>query len=196
MAKFDTGIDISEVDRSADQSRELLPWGDYLMELIAIDQKRDGNNVAHSYTYEVIEPEQFRKRRVWDWIDLQNDAEWKQKKGQARIANLCDSIGYDPVQEGILDDDDNLMFRAFMAKVVQEPGGTSRAGKDFKAKNVVDRFYKPADKDAPSAANIYEHQPELPASKSAPANDNRRPAANQNQPAQQQAAAGSRPWKR
>lgn len=190
MAKLATAIDIAEVDRSADAPRELLPFGDYLMQLIAIDPKVDGNNIAHSYTYEVIEPVQYAGRRVWDWIDLQNDLEWKQAKGIARLANLCDSIGYDPVKEGILEDDEDLMFRAFMAKVGQEPAGVSKAGKPFKEKNVVTRFYKPDDKDAPVAASIYDHQPALPEPKVA-ANDNR-PAARPAQPAAP--AAGNRPW--
>lgn len=194
MARLNTALNVEEIDRSADAPRDLIPDGDYLMELVAIDQKIDGDNIAHSYTYEVIEPEEFKKRRVWDWIDLQNDLEWKQAKGQARLGNLCDSIGYDPISEGLLEDDEVLMYRAFMAKVGREPGGVSKAGKEFKPKNVVSRFYKPTDKDAPTAAAIYEHQPELrqPAPKAA--NDNRAPAANDNRRQEPAKAAGSRPW--
>jgi hypothetical protein len=199
MARLGTAIDIQDVDRSADMPRELLPFGDYLMELVAIDPKVDGANVSHAYTYEVIEPEEFKKRRIWDWIDLENPGmEWKVKKGWARLANLCDSIGYDTDKEGRLEDDEVLQYRAFMAKVIQEPGGVSKAGKEFKPKNVVSRFYKPDDKDAPAQANIYADQPALPAAPTA-ANDNvaQRRGANDNAPAQAArpaAAAGARPW--
>lgn len=192
MARLNTAIDIDEVDRSADMPRELLPFGDYLMELSGIEVKEDGDNIAHAYTYEVLEPEEFKKRRVWDWIDLQNPGlEWKVKKGLARLANLCDSIGYDAAQEGRLEDDEVLMYRAFMGKVVQEPGGVSKAGKEFKPKNVVSRFYKPDDHDAPKGASIYADQPAL--SQPRPANDNK-PAATQQTSRPAAAATGSRPW--
>ena len=197
MARLNTALNVEEIDRSADAPRELLPDGDFLMELSAIDQKIDGDNIAHSYTYRIVEPTEFEGRLVWDWIDLQNDLEWKQKKGQARLGNLCDSIGYDPISEGLLEDDEVLMFRVFMAKVVREAGGVSKAGKEFKPKNVVSRFYKPTDKDAPAAASIYENQPtlrETPAPKAA--NDNRAPAANDNRRQESQPAqrAAGRPW--
>lgn len=195
MARLETALDIAAVDRSADQPMELLPFGDYLLELTAIEQKREGNNISHAYTYEVIEPEQFKKRRIWDWIDLQADPpfEWKAKKGEARIANLCDSIGWDSSVEGPLDDDEKIMFRSFMAKVVQLPGGVSKKGSAFKAKNAVDRFYKPDDADAPSAAGIAAVQPKLPDAPAA--NDNKpQPTA---RPAAASAAAGGakkNPW--
>lgn len=200
MARLNTAIDIANVDRSADQPFELLPDGDYLLEIMAIEAREDGNNQAHSYTYSVIEPEDQKGRRIYDWIDLQNDLEWKQNKGQARLGNLCDSIGYDPATEGILEDDDVLMFRAFMAKVERQPGGVSKAGKEFKPKNVVARFYKPTDKDAPEQASIYPNQPPLPEPKAAPkpANDNRPASGDARTTGNGGAAAStggkSRPW--
>jgi hypothetical protein len=194
MARLETALDIANVDRSADQPMDLLPVGDYLLELTAIEQKRDGASISHAYTYEVVEPEQYKKRRIWDWIDLQSEAgmEWKAKKGEARLANLCDSVGWDSAAEGVLDDDEKIMFRSFMAKVGQQAGGVSKAGKAFKPKNVVERFYKPDDADAPSGANIYADQPKLPA---APAANDNKPAAQAARPAA--AAAGGvkkNPW--
>jgi len=191
MAEIGVKINLEEVDRSADQSFGLLPFGDYLLELTASGQYLDGNNLTQTHTYSVIEPEDYKGRFVFDRFDLQNDLEWKQKKGQARWANMCDSIGYDQVTEGVMSNDDVLYFRPFMAKVIQEAAGVSKAGKPFKESNKIERFYKTTDNDAPSGASIAEHQPKLVPKTAAPANDNK-PA-----PAKTAAAAAPaarRPW--
>lgn len=192
MAVMSTTINLSEVDRTADQPFELLPDGDFLLEVIASDPKVEGNNVSHSYTYSVIEPEELKGRRIYDWINLRNDTEWMQKKGQARWGNLCDSIGYDEAEEGIITDDEVLFFRPFMAKVLREAGGVSKAGKAFKPSNKVERFYKTTDKDAPEGAAIYPNQPPLAVAAAAPvaANNNARPAT----PAPASRPAGTKPW--
>lgn len=198
MAKLATAINIAEVDRSADRPSgfDLLPFGDYVMELTAIDPRPDGDNIAHNYTYEVIEPEAYKGRRIWDWIDIVNDTEWKQARGLARIAKLADAVGYDPDREGLLDDDDKLLYRAFLAKVIQTPAGVSKnTGKEFKAGNKVDDFYNPNSPSCPAGPSILDPQPVIPTTTPTAANDNRPQAANDNRPAPAAAASGQRrPW--
>lgn len=215
MARFTSAIDLEETERSTGGggSFELMPFGDYLMELTAINVKDIDGGTAHEYTYEVIEPAQFAKRRIWDTMMLghPSNTAWV-KVSEGRIASLADSVGFDAMKEGELDprdgkyklvDDDVLLYRAFMAKVVQEAGGVSAKGKEFKESNKVSHFYNPTDANAPQAASIYAVQPEplKRGGKAAPvaANDNRqqasRPAAsNDNRPAAGAAGGARTPW--
>jgi hypothetical protein len=209
MARLNTAIDISEVDRSAGGggSFELMPFGDYVLELSAITPETIDGGTAHKYTYEVIEPEQFAKRRIWDTIMLAHPTNvgWV-KASLGRLAKLSDAVGFDAEREGELDpmdgkyklvDDDVLLYRAFLAKVVQREGNAKGDGTKYKDDNEVIDFYNPNDPGCPAGPSIYDVQPAiLPArgkkKAAAPANDNR-PAA---RPAAAQAAkpAGSRPW--
>jgi hypothetical protein len=210
MARLNTAIDIKEVDRSAGGSGsfELVPFGDYVLELSAITQKTIDGGVAHEYVYEVIEPEQFAKRRIWDTVMLDHPTNvgWV-KASLARIAKLSDAVGFDAEREGELDpmdgkyklvDDDVLLYRAFLAKVVQREGNPKGDGTKYNDSNEVIAFYNPNDPGCPTGPSIYEVQPAIlpPRGKkkptAAPANDNR-PAA---RPAAAQAATGAtnRPW--
>lgn len=209
MARLNTAIDINEVDRSAGGggSFELMPFGDYVLELSAITPETVDGGKAHKYTYEVVEPEQFAKRRIWDTIMLDHPTNvgWV-KACLARLAKLADAVGFDAEKEGELDptdgkykltDDDALLYRGFLAKVVQQEGGPDKNGGKYKDDNIVVDFYNPNDPSCPAGPSIYDVQPAMlpPRGKkkaAAPANDNR-PAA---RPAAAQAAVGAtkRPW--
>ncbi len=209
MAKFGLNIAISDIDRSVGKSYELLPDGHYVLELSAIDDKTEGNYVSRSYTYEVQEPEEFKGQRVWDWIDLGIDGvdpTWKEDKGRARLSQLCDAIGYDVETEGVelsngtrvLDDDEVLLYRQFLATVKRFPAGVSKAGKPFKASAKAVELWDPKSPKCPEGPSIFAHQPVIateaptPAPASAPA---ARPAAAR--PANDNAApraAGAKPW--
>lgn len=191
MAEFGINIDLQDVDRTADQSFGPLPFGDYILEIVASAAVGDAQNYTQTYTYSVIEPEDYKGRFVFDRFDLTSDLEWKAKKGLARWANMCDSIGYDQATEGKITNDEVLYYRGFMAKVIIEPAGVSKAGKPYKESNKVERFYKPTDKDAPEGASIAAVQPTLtPKATTAAANDNK-PAA---RPAAAAAERPKTPW--
>ena len=212
MAKFDTAIDINEVDRSAagGGSFELMPFGDYVLELSAISVETIDGGTAHKYTYEIIEPEQFAKRRIWDTMMLSHPSNQKWVHASvARVAKLADAVGFVAEKEGELDprdgkykltDDDALLFRAFLAKVVQREGKPKGDGTKYNDQNEVADFYNPQSPDCPNGPSIYDVQPRMlpPIGKKAatpaptPANQNQRPAANQN--AQAAKPAGRRPW--
>lgn len=167
-----------------------VPEGIYQLEIITSEVRKDGNNEAVTVTYAVIAPEEYKGRYIFDWFDINhNDPEY-QRRGNQNFARLCRAIGYDEATEGPLEDSESLHLRMFTAKVKDNPAGVSKAGKPFKAKNSIGKFFFPDMGEIP--------EPEITAP--AAANDNRRqqaaPAQQQARPAAAAAAAGGarRPW--
>lgn len=211
MARLNTAIDIAEVDRSAGGggSFELMPFGDYVLELSAITPKELDGGQAHEYVYEVVEPEQYAKRRIWDTIMLQHPSNTKWVYASlARLAKLADAVGFDAEKEGELDptdgkykltDDDALLYRGFLAKVAQQEGNAKGDATKYNDSNTVIDFYNPTDDTCPEGPSIYDPQPAmLPPrgkKKAAPANDNKPAARFAAKPAATPATAtGRTPW--
>ncbi len=210
MARLNVGIDLDETERSAGGggSFDVMPFGDYVLELTTITQKEVAGGTAHEYIYEVVEPQEFAKRRIWDtmMLDHPTNSKWVYAS-KGRIAKLCDAVGFDAEKEGELDpadgkhklvDDDALLYRSFLAKVVAREGNAKDDGTQYDPKNEVADFYNPESDTCPAGPCIYEKQPPLlPAikKKASPANDNR-PAATSRPatPAARPAATGNRPW--
>lgn len=167
---------------------ELLPTGIYQLEVTASDvRKDDDDNKTLALTYDVVQPEEFKSRKIFAYIDLEHRETKKQEDGQRDFARLCRAIGLSAVE-----DSEELHFITFTAKVQNSPAGVSRStGRPYKAKNRIQRFYFPDEGNVPEPA-IDAAQP------AKPANDNRA-AANDNRPAARPAAAaaatGNRPWK-
>ncbi|MEY9198717.1 hypothetical protein ABIA16_003833 [Sinorhizobium fredii] len=166
-----------------------VPDGIYQLEVIASDVRKDGNNEAVTVTYSVIAPEEYKGRYIFGWFDINHSDPAFQERGNRDFARLCRAIGYDEATEGPLEDSENLHLRAFTARVKDNPAGVSKAGKPFKAKNSIGKFYFPDSEEIPA--------PEITGPVGGAANDNR-PAARQPAPAAQQAArpatTGARPW--
>lgn len=176
MAKLGTSFDPTQHDTEQRGEYENLPDGDYKMEVSAADVKTSGSGTATKVglkvTYDVIEPEDYKGRKVFDYFNLEHPSADAQRIGQAQFASLCRAIGRtDPV-----DDTDDIMFRAFTAKVGmgkpskdKNPDGTPQ----YPAKNEIKRFHFPDEGEVPTPkANP----------RPAAANDNRS-AANDNRPA-------------
>jgi len=186
MARLSTNF--APTEHSTDQNDfGTIPEGIYSLEVIASDVSIDGRNEAVKVTYAVIAPAEYSGRYVFDWFDINNDDAEKQRRGNQNFSRLCRAIGYDEQEEGVLDDSEKLHFRAFTAKVKDNPAGVSKAGKPYKAKNQIGLYYYPDEGNVPEPAVTV----------AAPANDNRRPAAaaNYNRAATPAAKpAGSKPW--
>lgn len=174
------------------QEFELLPDMIARLEVVKGDVKAndDGKGTTLALAYSVIEPEEYKGRQFFAWLDLENDESSKQERGQRDLASLCRAIGLAEVE-----DSDELMFQAFTAKVKKGTAGVSKAGREYKARNSISRFYYPDVGDAPEVGV-------LAGTAAKPANDNR-PASGdarttQNGGAAATAAAGgkSRPWGR
>lgn len=192
MAALSKRFDATEHD-TTNTDFELLPNGVFRLEVSAGDVKQDeNNNISLNLAVDVIEPEEYAKRKFFLWIDLEHsDAEF-QARGQKEFAKLCRAIEVDGV-----DDTDELLFKPFMARVKKgEAGIGKKSGKPYKAKNSISRYYYPDEGNVPEPA-IDDVQPAAKPATTRPAaaNNNQRPAANQNAPAAATAKpAGARPW--
>lgn len=154
-----------------------LPLGIYRLEVTASDvvPTKAGTGTILKLTYDVIEPEEFKGRKIFANMNIENQNAVAQQIGQRELASLCRAIGLSD-----LSDSEELHFHAFTAKV-----GLEKPQVGYAQRNRIVRFYFPDEGNVPEPT-IDAVQPRLAA------NDNR-PAA---RPAQQAAApaAGKRPW--
>lgn len=177
MARLGTTFDATAHDTTQTDYSE-LPNGVYKLEIEVSDVTTKDRNTGLKTTMAVIEPEEYKGRKLFGYYNLEHSSPQAQEIGQKQFAALCRAIGVDAVE-----DSEELHFRAFTAKV-----GLGKPSKDgqYPARAEIKRYYFPDEGNVP-APEIDANQP-APAAK--PANDNK-PA-----PAQQQAArpAGPRPW--
>lgn len=153
-----------------------LPLGIYKLEVTASDvvPTKAGTGTILKLTYDAIEPEEFKGRKIFANMNIENQNAVAQQIGQKELASLCRAIGLSE-----LSDSEELHFRAFTAKV-----GLEKPQEGYAQRNRIVRFYFPDEGNVP--------EPAIDATQPTAANDNR-PAA---RPAQQAAApaAGKRPW--
>jgi hypothetical protein len=166
-----------------------LPNGIYVMEVEASDvvPTKDGKGTILKVTNSVIEPEDYKGRKLFNNYNLENQSAQAQEIGQKQFASLCRAIGVSEVE-----DSEDLHFKAYTVRVAL--GKPSKDGQ-YPARAEIKRYYFPDEGELPPAA-IDETQP---ASKPAAANNNQRPAANDNRTAAaapKAAAGGSKPWRR
>jgi hypothetical protein len=156
-----------------------LPNGIYKLEIEASDVVTKDGNTGLKTTMLVIEPEEYKGRKLFGYYNLEHSSAQAQEIGQKQFAALCRAIGVAEVE-----DSDELRFISFTAKV-----GLGKPSKDgqYPARAEIKRYFFPDEGNVP--------EPEIDANQPAPppkaANDNR--AA----PAQRPAAAkpaGNRPW--
>jgi hypothetical protein len=194
MAKLGTTIRPHDHD-TEQQDFELLPDGIYRLEVSASDVKKDddGNTVAN-FTIEVVEPEDFAKRRFFTWVDIEHREAEKQARGQREISKMSRAMFGADAPENI-DDSEELHFRTFTARVKRNEAGVSKAGRPYKAKNSISKYFYSDEGELPEP-EIFATQPAT--TRTAPANDNRQAPANDNRAAARPAAAaaGSKPWRK
>jgi len=172
---------------------ELLPTGIYQLEVTASDIKEQEGGTAMNATIEVVAPEEYHKRRFFIWIDTDSDDPKKQADGQRDLARLSRAMFGADAPESI-DDSEEFHFHTFTALVENSPAGVSKAGKPYRAKNRIKRYYFPDEANMPEPAIDATQPAAAPATRPVAANNNQRPAANQNASAAPAKAAGARPW--
>lgn len=146
-----------------------LPDGIYKLEVSASEIKTGDNGTGLNLTLDVVEPEELKGRKLFNYINIEHKNVQAQEIGQRELASLCRACGLDSI-----DDSEELHFVAFTAKIGM--GKDSKAKKadgspEYPAKNEIKRYYFPDQGDIP--------QPEVTGPPPA-ANDNRRQAANDN----------------
>lgn len=157
-----------------------LPNGIYVMEVEASDvvPTKAGDGTILKTTNVVVEPEDYKGRKLFNNYNLENKNATAQEIGQRQFASLCRAIGVDGVE-----DSEDLHFKTFTVRVAL--GKPSKDGQ-YPARAEIKRYYFPDEGNVPPA--------EIDATQPAPvaANDNRpaaRPA-----PQAEAPAAGKRPW--
>lgn len=187
MAQLGRRFDATSFDTEQRDYAE-LPNGIYKLEVEASDigPTKDNKGMILKTTMAVLEPEQYAKRKLFTTFNIENQSAEAQRIGNQQFAALCRAIGIDGVE-----DSEELHFKAFTARVAL--GKPSKDGK-YPARAEIKTYYFPDNDNVPDPA-IDETQP---ASATAAANDNRRPAANDNKvTAAKAASAGNgqrRPW--
>lgn len=167
-----------------------LPNGIYKLEIEVSEVKEtsNGKGTVLKVTNVVVEPEEYKGRKLFNNYNLENESAQAQEIGQKQFAALCRAIGVTEVE-----DSEELHFRAYTARVA-----LGRASKDgqYPARAEIKRYYFEDEGNVPEPA-IDDVQPAAKPATTRPAaaNNNQRPAANQNTPAAAVAKpAGARPW--
>lgn len=181
MAKLGQKFNAHDHD-TEQRDYEELPNGIYKLEIEASDvtETSTGSGTILKTTNVVVEPEEYKGRKLFNNYNLENQSAKAQEIGQKQFAALCRAIGVSEVE-----DSEDLHFHTFTVKV-----GLGKPSKDgqYPARAEIKRYYFPDEGNVPEPA-IDDNQP-APAT-TTPANDNRKA-----EPAKQQAAAGGkkRPW--
>lgn len=181
MASLGQKFDATQHDTTQSDYSE-LPNGIYKMEIEASDvvPTKDGKGTILKTTNVVVEPEDYKGRKLFNNYNLENQSAQAQEIGQKQFAALCRAIGVAEVE-----DSEDLHFRPFTVRV-----GLGKPSKDgqYPARAEIKRYFFEDEGNVPEPA-IDEVQPKPTA-----ANDNRQPAANDNRSAAPAKAAGARPW--
>lgn len=181
MAQLGTKFDATSVD-TTQSDYSTLPLGIYRLEVSASDvtATKAGTGTILKLTYDVLEPEEYKGRKIFSNINIQNPNPTAQEIGQRELGSLCRAVGISAIENS-----EELHFIGFTAKV-----GLEKKQEGYAQRNNLARFYFPDEGNVPTPA-VDAVQPRVAA------NDNRPAAANDNRPTQAQpAVAGSRPWKR
>lgn len=185
MANLGTAFKAAEHDTEQRPEYSELPNGIYALEIEAseVAPTKNGSGTILKTTMSVIEPEEMKGRKLFTTYNLENANAQAEEIGKRQFASLCRAVGVSEV-----DDSETLHFIRFVAKV-----GLGKPSKDgqYPARAEIKTYMFPDAGDLPT--------PEIDAvqPKAAPANDNRRPAANDNAARPAAAAAGGakkNPW--
>ncbi|TPJ86928.1 MULTISPECIES: DUF669 domain-containing protein [unclassified Mesorhizobium] len=206
MAKF--GVSIAVTEESTEQRGEYdnLPNGVYRLEISAAEVKRKNEGTQQEAsgfkcTFDVVDPEDLRGRKVFGYYNLSNPSAQAQEIGQKQFSQLRRALGFGDVDAEMEEQDviDEMRLVPFVAtigmgKVQYEKKPNGEIVKDaagnpvvkYEASNEIRRYWYPDLDDAP------------PIGVTAAANDNKATAKVVAKPATVEAkpAVGSKPWKR
>lgn len=184
MAGLGQRFDATAHDTEQRGEYEELPNGVYDLEVTESDvvPTKNGSGTILKTTNRVVAPAEYEGRLLFNNYNLENANAQAQEIGQRQFASLCRAIGVTEVE-----DSEELHFKTFRVKI--KLGKPSKDGQ-YPARAEIGRYYFADEGDIPDVG-IDASQP---AKTPAPANDNRRPAANDNRPAAGAGEKKPRPW--
>lgn len=195
MASLGMKFNATEHDTTQRDFAGELPNGIFKLEIDMSEVKETskGTGTYLATTVVVLEPEEYKGRKIFNNnYNLQNDNPQAEEIGKKQFASLCRAIGVSEV-----DDSEELHFRPFYAKIGRGKASVGKDGKNYPGRAEIKKYFFPTDDNGnaidPPELAIDAIQPEEEAAP-APANDNRRPAANENKPAAAAAPAKKNPW--
>lgn len=192
MAALGKKFDATAHDTTQNDYSE-LPNGIYRLEIEASEVKptKDGGGTLLKVTNSVVEPEDFKGRKLFNSYNIENQSAQAQEIGQKQFASLCRAIGVSDVE-----DSEDLHFHPYTVRVaLGKPSKPNAAGvSEYPARAEIKRYYFEDEGPLPEPA-VDAEQPKAPPV----AANNNRPAANQNRPAaaapaKAAAAPGKKPW--
>ena len=180
MASLGKKFDPTEHDTTQSDYSE-LPNGIYKLEVETSDvvETSTGSGIILKTTMVVVEPEDFKGRKLFTNYNVENKNPQAQEIGQRQLSSLCRAVGH----SGELEDSEDLHFKAFTAKIAL---GKPSKDRQYPARAEIKRYFFEDEGNVP--------EPEIDAAQpqaAKPANDNRtasRPAAAAAKP------AAARPW--
>lgn len=174
MAFLGQTFDASAVEPSA--PRELLPPGEYLVQIVQSEMKatRAGTGQMLALEMDIIDgPHSGRK--LWDNLNLVNPNPQAVEIAQRTLSAICHAVG----QMQVIDSE-QLHFKPMLAVVEVIPAGTDKKGYTREKPENKVKGYKAASGQAPARA----------------AGPQQRPAPQQQAPAAAKPAGSAPPWRR
>jgi len=182
MAVLGQTFNPTEHDTEQRTEFENLPDGIYRLEVTSSDVKTGDGKTGLKLTYDVLEPEDYKDRKIFAYINLENPSVVATEIGQKEFASLCRALNIsDPIT-----DTEELHLISFTAKV-----GLGKATNGYAAKNEIKTFYYPTDKEGNATPPP---APAITGPVRAPANDNRRAANTNTSTTQAGGEKKQRPW--
>lgn len=193
MARF--GVSIAVTEESTEQRGEYedLPNGVYRLEISAAEVKRKNEGTPQeaagfSATYDVVDPEDYRGRKIFDYFNIVNPSETAQRIGQQQFSQLRRALGFGDVDAEMEEQEviDEMRLVPFVATVGMGKPSKGKDGTEYPARNKITRYWYPDLDDAPPIGVT-----------GTPANDNKPTARVVAKPATVSAKpAGSKPWQK
>ena len=98
---FAGGFDASAVAPQENRSSDPLPKGSYVVEITDAEIKdtknRSGTGLKLEYT--VIDPPEYARRKVFQFINLKHTNEQAEQIGQSQLSALCRATGIDKLAD-------------------------------------------------------------------------------------------------
>ena len=184
---------------TTDRSPDLLPVANYQAQAVKMERVwKDSGDFMIKAEFEILAPEDFASRRVFENFNLLHSNETAQKIGREKLADLCDAIGISDQFQGdgidleAIEDDaltELFCFKAFDAKI----GVQKDKSGQYKDQNRINQYKALGSSEPPRAAAA----PPAPQRRADPStarqtrNEGTAPTT-----ASRPTGAGSRPWDR
>lgn len=197
MARFGVSIAVTEESTEQRGEYENLPNGVYRLEISAAEVKRKNEGTSQEAsgfkcTFDVVDPEDYRSRKVFGYYNLSHPSVQAQEIGQKQFSQLRRALGFGDVDAEMEEQDviDEMRLVPFVATV-----GMGKDSKEknadgtpvYPANNEIKRYWYPDLDDAPP----------IGVTATAAANDNKPTARVVAKPATVASKpAGSKPWQK